>query len=407
MFDIDKIRSDFPILETCVFGHPLVYLDNAATTQKPKQVIERVATFYREENANIHRGVHFLSERASNAYESARECIRKFINACKVSEIVFTGGTTSSINLVAHSFGALSVSKGDEIIITEMEHHSNLVPWQILCEQNGALLKIIPFDNRGCLQVDRIKSLISEKTKLIAVTYVSNVLGTVNPVKEITALAHSFNVPVLIDGAQAVQHLPIDVQEMDCDFFVFSGHKIYAETGIGVLYGKESWLERMPPYQSGGGMVSSVDFAKSSFNELPFKFEAGTPNIAGAVSLEAAINYIYKIGLKQITLHEQELFKFAVKELSAIEGLEIYGRSPDKISLISFNVGKASSFDVCEIMDKMGIALRSGTHCAEPALRHFGIKGSVRASFAFYNTKDEIEKLAGGIKKVQSFIDSN
>jgi cysteine desulfurase/selenocysteine lyase len=407
MINIDKIRSDFPILETRVYGHPLVYLDNAATTQKPRDVLERVSSFYREENANIHRGSHFLSEKASSAYESARDCVRKFINARKSSEIIFTSGTTFSINLVAQSFGTLRVNRGDEIIVTEMEHHSNLIPWQILCENKGAFLKVVPFDNNGSLQIDLLKSLISEKTKLIAFTYVSNVLGTINPVKEITSLAHSFNVPVLIDGAQAVQHLPIDVQEIDCDFFVFSGHKIYAETGIGVLYGKESLLERMPPYQTGGGMVSSVDFSKVSFNGLPFKFEAGTGNIAGAVSLEAAINYMNKIGLDNINLHEQELFSFAEKELSAIEGLEIYGKSPQRCTLISFNIGSTSPYDACAIMDKMGIALRSGTHCSELTLRHFGIRGSIRASFALYNTKNEIELLVRGIRKVKSMIDSD
>lgn len=404
MIDINIIRSDFPILGSTVYGKPLVYLDNAATTQKPQVVLDKILSFYSESNGNIHRGTHFLGEKAGAEYESARESVKKFINAKKSSEIIFTSGTTASINLVAHCFGNLRIRAGDEIIITEMEHHSNLVPWQILCKRNGAILKVIPFLDNGILDVDYLESLITENTKLIAITYVSNVLGVINPVREIVSSAHACGIPVLIDGAQVVQHKAVDVQDLDCDFFAFSGHKMYAETGIGVLYGKEKWLEMMQPYQSGGGMVASVDFATTSFAQLPFKFEAGTPNIAGAISLGAAIDYIEKIGFETISAHENELLTYAEKQLSALDGVRIYGTASPRCGALSFNLDSIVPYDACTILDKLGIALRSGTHCAEPVMKHFGIKGTIRASFALYNTLDEIDTLIRGVKKVQAMM---
>jgi cysteine desulfurase/selenocysteine lyase len=404
MFDIDKIRTDFPILQKQVYGKKLVYLDNAATTQKPRAVLEKLHAFYSESNSNIHRGAHYLSEIASEYYETARESVRKFINAKSSQEIVFTHGTTESINVVAHCFGAQRVKEGDEVIITEMEHHSNLVPWQILCQQKNAILKVIPFDNEGKLQIGFLKSSINEKTALVALTYVSNVMGVVNPVKEIIALAHAFDIPVLIDAAQAIQHKPIDVLDLDCDFLVFSGHKMYAETGIGVLYGKEKWLDLMPPFQYGGGMIAKVDFDKTTFAELPFKFEAGTPNIAGAISIDASIDYINKIGIKEIYTYEQNLLYCAVGQLSRLEGIKLYGTTEQQCGVVSLNIQNIEAYDAAMILDKMGIALRSGTHCAEPVMKHFGIKGTIRASFALYNTIEEICTLTDGVKKVQSMF---
>jgi cysteine desulfurase/selenocysteine lyase len=404
MFDIDKVRSDFPILGKMVYGKKLVYLDNAATTQKPRAVIEKIVEFYSESNSNIHRGAHYLSEMASGYYENAREAVKKFVNAKCTHEIVFTHGTTESINIVAHCFGSQRLKEGDEIIITEMEHHSNLVPWQIICKQKAAILKVVPFNNDGKLQIEALKSLVNEKTALIAVTYVSNVLGVVNPVKEIVTLGHSYNVPVLIDAAQAVQHKSIDVIDLDCDFLVFSGHKMYAETGIGVLYGKEKWLDLMSPYQYGGGMIAQVDFKRTTFAGLPYKFEAGTPNIAGAISIASSIDYINKIGIDEISSHEQSLLQHAVKQLSSLEGVELYGAGEQQCGVVSFNIRNVGAYDAAMILDKMGIALRSGHHCAEPVMKHFGISGTVRASFALYNTIDEIIVLTQGVKRVQSML---
>lgn len=399
--DIDKVRSDFPILTKKINGNKLVYLDNSATTHKPQQVIDSIVDFYSSMNCNVHRSVHYLSEQASNAYESVREKVKDFINAKKSREIVFTSGTTESINLVADSFGRGFINEGDEILITEMEHHSNIVPWQMLCENKGAKLKILPFDNNGILMIDKLKSLITDKTKLISLTYVSNVLGTINPVKDVIKIAHTKNIPVLIDGAQAVQHIPIDVQGLDCDFFVFSGHKIYAETGVGVLYAKEKWLEAMPPYKYGGGMISKVSFKKTTFADIPFKFEAGTGNISAVISLGKAIEYVNNIGIKEIEKHENMLMKYAFDQLSALQGVTIYGNAPKRCGIISFNLENIHHYDAVMILDKMGIAVRSGKHCAEPVMSHYGINGSIRVSFAIFNSKEDIDILIKGLKKVQ------
>jgi cysteine desulfurase/selenocysteine lyase len=401
--DSRKIRADFPILDTLAYGKPLIYLDNAATTQKPRAVLEKTLSYYAEANGNIHRSTHYLSEKASDAYEAARESVRMFINAGSSREIVFTQGTTASINLVAQSFGDLQVHAGDEIVVTEMEHHSNLVPWQMLCKRTGARLKVIPFDDDGKLRTDLLSTFVTNATKLIAAAYVSNVLGVANPLREIIDFAHARDIPVLVDGAQAVQHMPVDVQGLDCDFFAFSGHKMYADTGIGVLYGKKRWLERMPPYQCGGGMIASVDFARTLFAEPPLKFEAGTPHIAGAISLGAAIAYLGAIGMDAIAAHERDLMSYADQALSAVDGVRIYGTAP-RCGVLSFNLDSISPFDACMVLDKMGIALRSGTHCAEPVMKHFGIRGMIRASFAVYNTRCEIDAMVQGIKKAQAML---
>jgi len=401
MMDIDKIRRNFPILGQKIHGKSLAYLDNAATTQKPKVVLDKIVEFYSHSNSNIHRGVHHLSELASFAYENARESAKGFINAGAVSEVIFTSGTTESINLVADSFGRRFISKGDEIIISEMEHHSNLVPWQLLCEQKNALLKVVPFDDDGILKMEELKRLITGKTKLISIVYVSNALGVVNPVKDIIKLAHDHDIPVLVDGAQAIQHLPVDVQALDCDFFAFSGHKMYAETGIGILYGKEKWLESMPPYQAGGGMVGSVSFEKTTYAELPLKFEAGTVNYVAAVSLETAMEYIDSIGLDKIAAHEHDLLNYATEKLGAVDGLKIYGLAPERCGVLSFNLANIHPYDAGLILDKLGIAVRTGTHCAEPVMRHYGIEATIRASFALYNTLEEIDRLVEGIRKIQ------
>jgi len=401
MRDIDRVRLDFPILNQKINGNKLVYLDNSATTHKPQQVIDSIIEFYSSMNCNVHRSVHYLSEQASTAYESVREKVKDFIKAKKSREIVFTSGTTESINLVADSFGRAFINEGDEIIITEMEHHSNIVPWQMLCENKGAKLKIIPFDNNGTLMIDKLRNLITDKTKLISLTYVSNVLGTINPVKDVIKIAHKKDIPVLIDGAQAVQHIPIDVQDLDCDFFVFSGHKIYAETGVGVLYAKEKWLEAMPPYKYGGGMISKVSFKKTTFADIPFKFEAGTGNISAVISLGKAIEYVNNIGIKEIEKHENMLMNYALDQLSALSGVTIYGNAPKRCGIISFNLENIHHYDAVMILDKMGIAVRSGKHCAEPVMSHYGINGSIRVSFAIFNSKEDIDILIKGLKKVQ------
>lgn len=402
--DVNAVRNDFPILGIEVYGKPLIYLDNAATTQKPRAVLECIRSFYSEKNGNVHRATHYLSEKANDAYEKARETVRRFINAPSVRSVVFTHGATSSINLVARSFGEMKVRKDDEIVVTEMEHHSNLVPWQLLCERSGAKLRVVPFDDTGKLFFNLMNNYLSDRTRIVAVTHVSNVLGVVNPIKEIISLAHERHIPVLVDGAQAIQHLPIDVVDLDCDFYAFSGHKIYAETGVGVLYGKESLLELMPPYEAGGGMIGSVDFSRTIFADLPFKFEAGTPNIAGAISMAAAIEYINSIGLDNVWAHERELLSYAEEKLSRIIGVKIYGKSYPKCGVVSFNLETIEPYDACMVLDKLGIALRGGTHCAEPIMKHFGVKGMMRASFALYNTKEEIDILVTGIKKVQSMM---
>lgn len=406
MLDIDTIRNDFPILREKVYGKPLVYLDNAATTHKPQSVLDRVINHYSRQNSNCHRGAHFLSEQASAAYESARESVRSFINAQSPAEIIFTRGTTESINLVAESFGRKFVRADDEIIITQMEHHSNIVPWQRLCESRGARLKVLPMNKKGMLKLDRLSKLITENTKLLCVSYVSNTLGIVNPIREIIALAHRYDVAVLVDAAQAVQHIPLDVQEMDCDFLAFSGHKMYAETGIGVLYGKQRWLEAMPPYQSGGGMIGNVGLRESTYAELPLKFEAGTANAAGAISLQAAIDYLQEIGLDAIVNYENELINRAVESIASLEGVIVYGDFPQRCGVVSFNLENAHPYDVGMILDKLAIAVRSGNHCAQPLMEHLGISGTVRISLALYNTPQEIDKLIAGVEKCRDMIGS-
>jgi cysteine desulfurase/selenocysteine lyase len=402
--NIEEIRADFPILSRKIYDKPLVYLDNGATTQKPKIVIESLTDIYMSYNANIHRGVHFLSDESSEAYESSRETVRSFINAEKKEEVVFTSGTTGSINGLAFSFGERYINHGDEIILSHLEHHANIVPWQMMCERKGAILKVIPIDENGDIIFEEYLRLLSSKTKLVSVTQVSNALGTVLPVKEIIGAAHSLNVPVMIDGAQGIQHGVVDVREMDCDFYVFSGHKVYGPNGIGCLYGREKWLAELPPFQGGGDMVDQVTFEKTTYNELPFKFEAGTTNYPGAIGLAAALNYLTGIGRNDIEKREKELLAYATERLTAIQGLKIYGNSARKIPTISFLLGGIHQYDTGMILDKMGIAVRTGTHCAQPVMQRFGIDGTVRASLCFYNTRNEIDNLAYGIEKVISMF---
>jgi cysteine desulfurase/selenocysteine lyase len=406
MLDLSTIRAQFPILARRVYGRRLVYLDNAATTQKPQSVLNRILEYYTAFNSNIHRGVHFLSEQASGLYEMGRTTVQQFIHAASDSEIIFTHGTTDAINLLAGSFGDAFVAEGDEIIVTEMEHHSNLVPWQNLCLRQGARLKILSFNDDGGLALDQLQALISPKTKLLSLTYVSNVLGQINPVGEIIGLAHARGVPVLIDGAQAIAHLPVDVQDLDCDFFAFSGHKMYAETGIGVLYGKHRWLEKMPPYQSGGGMIGSVDQEVSTYAEAPHKFEAGTPHIAGVVGLAAAIGYIQEIGRARIADHEADLLRYAADQLAKVDGITLYGRSTLRCGAVSFNLADLHPYDVGAILDKMGIAVRTGAMCAQPVMRHYGIEGTLRASVAVYNTRAEIDQLIVGLNKARQLLET-
>ena len=402
--DIKKIRSDFPILRLDVHGKPLIYLDNAATTQKPQIALDTIKDFYSTKNSNIHRGLHYLSELASKEYENSREAVKDFICAKETSEIVFTQGTTDSINLVAHSFGDRFIEKGDEVIVTQIEHHSNLIPWQIICNKKNARLRIVRINEDGILDMRGLKNLINKNTKMIAVAYVSNVLGIISPIEEIIRIAHNGNVAVLIDAAQAIQHIPIDVQKLGCDFLAFSGHKMYAETGIGVLYGKEKWLREMPVYRSGGGMVSSVNFLKTVFLDPPLKFEAGTSNYVGAVSLKAAMEYIKSIGFENISSHEEEVYKYALKKIRELPKVKVYGDSSKRCGAISFNLENIHPYDAGVILDKLGIAVRTGTHCAEPLMGFYGVKGTIRASFALYNTKEEVDKLVEGIKQVQALF---
>jgi cysteine desulfurase/selenocysteine lyase len=397
---IEEIRSEFPILSTKVNGKPLIYLDNGATTQKPLQVISVMEELYRTANANVHRGVHYLSDKVSERYESARETVRAFINAGSGEEIIFTSGTTGSINAVAFSFGERYVREGDEIVISGMEHHANIVPWQMLCERKKAKLKIIPFSDEGILDLEAYRSLLSERTRIVAVTHVSNVLGTINPVKEIVAEAHRHGIPVLVDGAQGIQHGIVDVRDLDCDFYVFSGHKVYGPNGTGVLYGKTDMLNEIPPYQGGGDMVANVTFEKTTYNVLPLKFEAGTTNFTGAIGLAAALDYISALGREAVAEREHALLTRATAGLSEIEGVRIYGTAPCKVSVISFLPGTIHQLDAGMILDKMGIAVRTGTHCAQPLMDRYGITGNIRASIAFYNTEEEIEALVKGVRKV-------
>lgn len=402
--NIEEIRSDFPILSTTVYGKPLIYLDNGATTEKPKCVVEEMMKIYYTTNANVHRGVHYLSQQATDLAEESRVVVQQFINAKHSHEIIFTRGTTESINLVAHSFCRQFCNEGDEIIISAMEHHANIVSWQLQEPIRGIKLKVIPINDKGELMLDEMEKLISPKTRLISVTHVSNVLGTVNPVDQITEIAHKHNIPVLIDAAQSVQHMTLDVQKLDCDFLVFSGHKVYGPNGVGVLYGKEKWLNQMPPYQGGGEMIKTVSFKETTFNELPFKFEAGTPDYPGVIALATALKYIKNIGLDSIKAYEDELLRYCTDELLKIEGLRIYGTSDKKSSVISFLVDNIHHYDMGMLLDKMGIAVRTGHHCAQPLMDELGIDGTVRASLAFYNTKEEIDQLVIGVKKVASMF---
>lgn len=402
--DIEKVRKDFPILGREVYGRPLVYLDNAATTQKPLAVIRALEEYYREYNSNVHRGVHFLSQKATDRQEAARHTVAQFIHAAADREVIFTRGTTESINLVAYSFGRRFLKAGDEVLITQMEHHSNIVPWQIACEERGALLKVLPMNGDGTLNLEALDELLNGRTRIMAFTWVSNSLGTVNPVKDMIEKAHARDIPVLIDAAQAIQHIPVDVQALDADFLVFSGHKIYGPTGIGVLYGKERWLAEMPPYQGGGSMIKSVTFPKTTYADLPFKFEAGTPDVSGAIGLAAAIDYIRDLGLDHIIAAEQELTDYAHKALSGISGLRFIGNAPEKAGAHSFLLGDIHPFDLGELLDKQGIAVRTGHHCCQPVMDFYAVPGTVRASFSFYNTRAEADALAAGIEKAAGML---
>lgn len=399
-YDVQKIREDFPILSRSVYNKPLIYLDNGATTQKPRQVVESITDEYYSVNANVHRGVHFLSQQATNLHEASRETVRKFINARSISEIVFTRGTTESINLVASTFADSQMKEGDEVIVSVMEHHSNIVSWQLQAARKGIVLKVIPMNDRGELLLDEYEKLFSPRTRLISVAHVSNVLGTINPVKEMIATAHAHGVPVLIDGAQSIPHMPIDVQDLDADFYVFSGHKVYGPTGIGVLYGKETWLDKLPPYQGGGEMIKNVSFEHTTFNELPFKFEAGTPDYIGSTALAKALDYVSAIGMDKIAAYEHELTVYAMNRLKEIPGMRIFGEAEHKGGVISFLVGNIHHFDMGTLLDRLGIAVRTGHHCAEPLMHRMGIEGTVRASLGLYNTKEEIDALAAGIERV-------
>lgn len=405
MFDVNALRADFPILSREVYKQPLVYLDNAATTQKPLCVIDAMRDEYLNVNANVHRGIHYLSQQATQLHEGARETVRKFLNARSTTEIVFTRGTTESLNLVASCFGELSMREGDEVIISTMEHHSNIVPWQLLAQRNGIILKVIPMNDEGVLNMDAYEQLFSERTRIVSVTHVSNVLGTINPIHDIIRIAHDHNVPVVVDAAQSVPHFTVDVQELDCDFLAFSGHKVYGPTGIGVLYGKEKWLEKLPPYMGGGEMIASVSFDKTTFERPPLKFEAGTPDYVATTGLAKAIDYITAIGMDNIRKHEEELTRYAIKRLSLIEGMRIFGKPASLADMrhdavVSFQVGDIHHMDMGTLLDKLGIAIRTGHHCAQPLMERLRILGTCRASFALYNTKEEIDILAQGIERV-------
>lgn len=400
MYDIQNIRKDFPILSREVYGRPLVYLDNAATTQKPRAVVDAMTDEYYNVNANVHRGVHFLSQQATELHEGARETVRRFLNARSAAEIVFTRGTTESINLVASCFGEAFMHEGDEVIISEMEHHSNIVSWQLLQARKGIRLRVVPVDDRGELRMDEYERLFTPQVKLVSIAHVSNVLGTVNPVSRIIATAHAHGVPVLIDGAQGAPHFPVDVQAMDCDFYAFSGHKVYGPTGIGVLYGKEEWLDRLPPYMGGGEMIRRVTFEHTTFNELPFKFEAGTPDYVATTGLARALDYVAAIGMDNIHAHERELTRYALERMRGIEGMRVIGDAAERDAVISFLVGDIHHLDMGTLLDRLGIAVRTGHHCAEPLMHRFGVEGTVRASFGLYNTREEVDALADGIERV-------
>jgi cysteine desulfurase/selenocysteine lyase len=404
MYDVNKVRKDFPILERKIYGRPLVYLDNAATTQKPLCVLDAMREEYLNVNANVHRGVHWMSQQATELHEAARETIRKFINAGSTSEIVFTRGTTEGVNLVASTFSDEFLNEGDEVIVSVMEHHSNIVPWQLQAKKKGLRLKVIPMTDKGDLMIDEYKKLFTDKTKFVSITHVSNVLGTINPVKEIIKIAHEHGVPILVDGAQSTPHFKVDVQDLDCDFFVFSGHKIYGPTGIGVLYGKEKWLEKLPPYQGGGEMIDHVSFEGTTFEKPPLKFEAGTPDYIASHGLATAIDYVNKLGMDNIEAHEKDLTQYAMHKLGAIEGMRIFGQSEHKDAVVSFLVGNIHHMDMGTLLDRLGIAVRTGHHCAQPLMDRLGILGTVRASFALYNTREEIDVLTDGIERVRKMF---
>lgn len=403
-YNINDIRKDFPILHQEINKKPLVYFDNAATTQKPKQLIETISDYYLKYNSNVHRGVHQLSQIATNLFEESRDYIKDFIHATHREEVIFTRGTTEAINLLAHSFGKAFLKEGDEVIVSEMEHHSNIVPWQILCEEKKAMLKVIPIDENGEIIFDEFEKILSTKTKIIAITHISNALGTINPIKKIIEKAHQHNIPILIDGAQAVAHEKVDVQELDCDFYAFSAHKIYGPMGIGVLYGKKEWLEKLPPYQGGGEMISNVSFKKTTYNELPYKFEAGTPSVADAIAFRVALEYVQEIGIGNIKTYENMLLDYATSALLNLDNIKIYGTAKNKAALISFLIQDIHPYDVGTMLDQMGIAVRTGHHCAQTLMDRYQIPGTIRASFAMYNTKEEIDVFIAAIKKVQEIF---
>jgi cysteine desulfurase/selenocysteine lyase len=404
VLDVERVRADFPILNTRVNGKPLAYLDSAASAQMPQQVIDRLTNYHSKEHANIHRGVHYLSEQATNAYEAARKKVQRFINAAHDREVIFTRGTTNAINTVAHGFGRAFVGEGDEIVISHMEHHSNIVPWQMLCEEKGARLRVVPVDDSGQLLIEEYRKLLGARTRLVALTHVSNVLGTVNPVKEMIAMAHAEGIPVLIDGAQGVPHMKVDVQELDCDFYAFSGHKMCGPTGIGILYGKQALLEKMQPYEGGGDMILSVTLEKTTYNTIPYKFEAGTPPIAAAIGLGAAVDYLESIGLDAIEAYEHSLVAYSFEAFSALEGVRVYGTAPNKAGVMSFNIAGVHAHDVGTILNDEGVAVRTGHHCAQPLMQRYGIPATARASFYLYNTLEEVDQLIVAIRRVQSIF---
>ncbi len=403
-YNVEEIRQDFPILQREVYGRPLIYLDNAATTQKPRSVVEAISNEYFSTNANVHRGVHFLSQKATDLHEAARERVRQFINARSTAEVLFTRGTTESLNLVASSFGEAFLKEGDEVIVSVMEHHSDIVPWQLLRERKGIVIRVIPMDDSGRLDLEAYERLFSERTRLVCVAHVSNVLGTVNPVKQMAATAHAHGAYMLVDGAQSIPHFKVDVQDLDCDFLTFSGHKIYGPTGIGVLYGRESLLEKMPPYQGGGEMIARVTFEHTTYERLPYKFEAGTPDYVGTHALAAAIDYVETLGMDEIAAHERRLTQYAMERLGAIKDMHLYGTTPDKDAVVAFNVGNIHPLDLGTLLDRLGIAIRTGHHCAQPLMQRCGVEGMARASFALYNTLDEIDRLAEGIERVSKMF---
>ncbi len=404
MYDIESIRKDFPILSRTVYDRPLVYLDNAATTQKPREVVEAIVNEYYSVNANVHRGVNFLSQQATELHEQARERVARFVGARSSHEIIFTRGTTESLNLVASSFGEACMKAGDEVILSTMEHHSNIVPWQMLRDRKGIVIKVIPINEAGELDLKAYEELFTLRTRLVSVTHVSNVLGTVNPVKELTAVAHAHDVPILVDGAQSVPHFPVDVTDIGCDFLTFSGHKVYGPTGIGVLYGREDWLDRLPPYQGGGEMIAHVTFAQTTYEQLPYKFEAGTPDYVGSNALAVALDYVSRLGMEHIAAHERKLTAYAMERLGAIPGLRVYGQAREKDAVVAFNIEGIHHLDMGTLLDRLGIAVRTGHHCAQPLMERYGVEGMVRASFGLYNTLQEIDTLAEGIERIRKMF---